>query len=108
MKLLFLTSRFPYPLEKGDKLRAYYFIKHLSLKHEIYLFAVNENNPDEKSLDNLRPFCKAIEVVQISKTQSVVNLAKAIFQKKNSLSNSLFYLRKWQATIKPIYSPTQA
>ncbi len=90
MKLLFLTSRFPYPLEKGDKLRAYYFIKHLSLKHEIYLFAVNENNPDEKSLDNLRPFCKAIEVVQISKTQSVVNLAKAIFQKKIPFQTAYF------------------
>jgi sugar transferase (PEP-CTERM/EpsH1 system associated) len=90
VKLLFLTSRFPFPLEKGDKLRAYYFIKHLSLKHEIYLFAVNEDNPDEKSLEELRPFCKAIEVVQISKTQSVVNLAKAIFQKNIPFQTAYF------------------
>ena len=90
MKLLFLTSRFPFPLEKGDKLRAYYFIKHLSLKHEIYLFAVNENNPDEKSFEELRPFCKAIEVVQISKTQSIINLAKAIFQKNIPFQTAYF------------------
>jgi sugar transferase (PEP-CTERM/EpsH1 system associated) len=90
VKLLFLTSRFPFPLEKGDKLRAYYFIKHLSLKHEIYLFAVNEDNPDEKSLEELRPFCKAIEVVHISKKQSVVNLAKAIFQKNIPFQTAYF------------------
>lgn len=90
MKLLFLTSRFPFPLEKGDKLRAYYFIKHLSLKHEIYLFAINENYPDEKSLDELRPFCKAIEVVQISKIQSIINLIKAVFQKNIPFQTAYF------------------
>ena len=80
MKLLFLTSRFPYPLEKGDKLRAYYFIKHLSREHEIYLFAINESDPDEKLIAELRPFCKAIEVIKISKFQSALNLIKAFFQ----------------------------
>lgn len=94
MKLLFLTSRFPYPLEKGDKLRAYYFIKHLSLKHEIYLFAVNENPPDEKSLEELRPFCKAIEIVTISKTESVLNLVKAIFQKSIPFQTAYFTSEK--------------
>ena len=94
MKLLFLTSRFPYPLEKGDKLRAYYFIKHLSLKHEIYLFAVNENKPDDKSLEELRPFCKAIEIVEISKTQSVFNLAKAVFRIRFPFKQPILHLKK--------------
>ncbi len=94
MKLLFLTSRFPYPLEKGDKLRAYYFIKHLSLKHEIYLFAINENRPDEKSLEELRPFCKAIEIVKISKTDSVLKLVKAVFQKSIPFQTAYFTSKK--------------
>ena len=37
MKLLFLTSRFPYPTNKGDKLRAYYQIKEISTQNEIHL-----------------------------------------------------------------------
>jgi sugar transferase (PEP-CTERM/EpsH1 system associated) len=100
VKLLFLTSRFPYPLEKGDKLRAYYFIKHLSLKHEIYLFAVNENKPDDKSLEELRPFCKAIEIVEISKTQSVFNLAKAVFQNKIPFQTAYFTSEKGKQQLK--------
>jgi sugar transferase (PEP-CTERM/EpsH1 system associated) len=100
VKLLFLTSRFPYPLEKGDKLRAYYFIKHLSLKHEIYLFAINENMPDEKSLDELRPYCKAIEIVKISKTESVLNLAKAVFQNNIPFQTAYFTSEKGKHQLK--------
>lgn len=100
MKLLFLTSRFPYPLEKGDKLRAYYFIKHLSKNHEIYLFAVNENNPEENSLEELRPFCKAIEIVKISKSQSIVNLIKAVFQKNIPFQTAYFTSEKGKAQLK--------
>ena len=37
MKIVFLLSRVPYPLEKGDKLRAFQQIKGLSAKHEIHL-----------------------------------------------------------------------
>lgn len=100
MKLLFLTSRFPYPLEKGDKLRAYYFIKHLSKNHEIYLFAVNENKPEENSLEELRPFCKAIEIVKISKSQSIVNLIKAVFQKNIPFQTAYFTSEKGKAQLK--------
>ncbi|MFM7015281.1 MAG: glycosyltransferase, partial [Bacteroidota bacterium] len=89
-KLLFLTSRFPFPLEKGDKLRAYYFIKHLSAHHEIYLFAINEQMPDTKHLDELRPYCKAIEVVKISKLQSLFNLAKNIFNRSIPFQTAYF------------------
>lgn len=100
MKLLFLTSRFPFPLEKGDKLRAYYFIKYLSRNHELYLFAVNENNPEENSLQELRPFCKAIEIVKISKLQSIVNLIKAVFQKNIPFQTTYFTSEKGKAQLK--------
>ena len=40
MKILLILPRFPYPLEKGDKLRAYHQIKELSVNHDIALFAL--------------------------------------------------------------------
>jgi hypothetical protein len=43
MKIVVLTSRIPYPLEKGDKLRIFHQIKHLSQKHEICLICLNES-----------------------------------------------------------------
>lgn len=78
MRLLFLTSRFPYPLEKGDKLRAFELIKHLGKYHEIILFAVNDEDVSEEQLNHLRPFCKFIYWEKISKVNSYINLAKNI------------------------------
>ena len=42
-KILFCLSRFPYPLEKGDKLRAYQQMRYLSQFYTIDLFVVFEN-----------------------------------------------------------------
>jgi sugar transferase (PEP-CTERM/EpsH1 system associated) len=79
MKILFITSRFPYPLEKGDKLRAFHFIKCLSLKHEVHLFALNENAVSPKAFEQLSPFCRSITTVEITKIQIAFHLAKACF-----------------------------
>ncbi|MFM2189881.1 MAG: hypothetical protein RL491_267, partial [Bacteroidota bacterium] len=50
MKVVFITSRFPYPLEKGDKLRAFQQIKQLASQgHEVHLFAVSDLVVSESS-----------------------------------------------------------
>ncbi|MEY3850959.1 MAG: hypothetical protein RJA38_1400, partial [Bacteroidota bacterium] len=46
MKLVVLTSRVPYPLEKGDKLRIFHQIKHLSHSHEICLICLNDSTEE--------------------------------------------------------------
>ncbi|MDR1848282.1 MAG: glycosyltransferase [Bacteroidales bacterium] len=44
MKILFLLSRFPYPLTKGDKLRAFNQMKYLAEENDIYLFCLNQTS----------------------------------------------------------------
>jgi len=83
MKLFIILPRFPYPLEKGDKLRAYYFIKHLSMRNEIVLCSLNDNkNLEESSLDALKPYCKAIHVFNLSRLSIVLNLFRVVFNRK--------------------------
>jgi len=94
VKLLFLTSRFPFPLEKGDKLRAYYLIKSLSKHFDIYLFAVNETDVPTKDLEELSPYCKAIEVGVVNKFQSVLSLVKNTFNKNVPFQVAYFYDNK--------------
>jgi hypothetical protein len=48
-KLVVLLSRFPYPLEKGDKLRAFHQIAELSKFFEIYLKPVISFPIEEKT-----------------------------------------------------------
>jgi sugar transferase (PEP-CTERM/EpsH1 system associated) len=82
MRILFLTSRFPYPLEKGDKLRAFYQIVELNKKHEIILAAVSDKKVAEEDFEALKPFCKKILVHNLSKARLIGNLSMALFNGK--------------------------
>lgn len=75
MRILFITSRFPYPPLRGDQAIPYHRLRHLSKKHEVTLLSFYESDTELAGLDHLRPFCKRIYTVHISKWQSVLNVA---------------------------------
>ena len=56
MKIFMLLSRFPYPLDKGDKLRAYYQIKELSVFHEIHLCCLDDSNVQREHIKHLEAY----------------------------------------------------
>ena len=70
MELLVVLSRVPYPLDKGDKLRAYHQLKLLSESHNISLFCLNEGKIHPEAKTELKKLCKRVEVVQFSKFRS--------------------------------------
>ena len=80
MKLLVVLSRFPYPLEKGDKLRAYHQIRVLSRQHDIYLFALSDTEVPASSLEAMKPFCKEIRVGRICWWTKLSNSLRAFFK----------------------------
>jgi sugar transferase (PEP-CTERM/EpsH1 system associated) len=79
VKLLCITSRVPWPLEKGDKLRAYHQLKQLSVKHEIILCAINDTKLHPDAEKELKKFCKEIHVYNISKISIFFNLLRGLF-----------------------------
>lgn len=109
MKLLITLSRVPYPLDKGDKLRAYYFIKHLSKYFDIVLFCVSSNKIHPRAEENLRPFCSDLYFYRLNKIWLVINLFKA-FLKGLPLQVGYFFnnrakiqLKKYIENQKPDY-----
>jgi sugar transferase (PEP-CTERM/EpsH1 system associated) len=66
VRIVFVTSRFPYPVEKGDKLRAYHQLRLLSQHHEVHLVALTHHRLEEKDIEAMRPFCASIKVFRIS------------------------------------------
>ena len=44
MKILVMSSRIPFPLEKGDKLRLFHQLKHLSEEHEVILCCLSSQD----------------------------------------------------------------
>ncbi|MFY9309475.1 MAG: glycosyltransferase [Bacteroidia bacterium] len=79
MKLLVIVSRVPYPLDKGDKLRAFNQIKQLSKKHQIILFALNDSILDPDAQAELKKYCRAIKILRFSKITIFFNLVRSLF-----------------------------
>ena len=71
MKILVLLSRVPYPLEKGDKLRAFNQIKELSKQHQLVLFAINDEKLDERAMNELKKYSVGISIVSLTKQQKI-------------------------------------
>lgn len=67
MKLFVLLSRVPYPLEKGDKLRAFNHIRCLSKYREIHLFCLNDTHLHPDATTKLSEYCKSVTVASLSK-----------------------------------------
>jgi len=64
--ILFLTPRFPYPTNKGDKLRSYHEIVQLAaLGHRIMLVAAADEPLAPGALDEMRRHCARVEVVTL-------------------------------------------
>jgi len=90
MKLLILLSRVPYPLEKGDKLRAFNHIRYLSKHYEITLVALNDEKLHPAAISTLEKYCKEIHIISLSKFTIFSNLIKAVFT-RNPFSVAYFY-----------------
>jgi sugar transferase (PEP-CTERM/EpsH1 system associated) len=74
-----VLSRVPWPLEKGDKLRAFNQLKQLSKKHEVILFALNDTPLCPEALSTLKNYCSDIKVVRLSKARILTNIARSFF-----------------------------
>lgn len=62
-----MTSRFPFPVEKGDKLRAYHQIRLLSQQHEVHLVAMSHGPVDQAAIDAMSAFCASVRIFRVKR-----------------------------------------
>ena len=74
MELLFITSRFPYPTNKGDKLRAYYQIIDLAKNNHIHLISFTDKYINESDKEILEKYCTSIHVFKLGLIKRFYNL----------------------------------
>lgn len=82
MKILFLSQRVPYPPNKGDKLRSFNIIKHLSRNHKISLLCLSDNAAERKYAEELSSYCCSVDIVVMSKLQSRLQSIFALFSSR--------------------------
>lgn len=89
-KLLVITSRIPYPLEKGDKLRIYHQLKFLSQHFQICLCALNDAAIHPNAESELKKYCSEIHFFSFNKLQIASGVLQA-FIKGEPLQVGYFY-----------------
>jgi sugar transferase (PEP-CTERM/EpsH1 system associated) len=78
MKLLVLLSRFPYPLDKGDKLRAFHQLRYLARHFEVCLFALSDEDVTPEAHAAVVPLCRGgLHVHRLGKPGIALNMALA-------------------------------
>jgi len=87
-KVLYLTSRLPYPAIGGDKLRSYNLLKILAKKYEVTLVVITDEVMDEDTKKTLEKDTKVLKVFTKPKYLFYLNTLKFLF---NSLPLQVNY-----------------
>ena len=78
MKIAAFLPRMPWPLDKGDKLRAYHLLKGLAQNHEVFLFALYEGKNPREGIEILRDFCREVQVERLGNASRALGLGRAL------------------------------
>ncbi len=82
MKIVVVLSRVPYPLEKGDKLRAYHQLRILSEKHDIFLFCLSDSSIHPQARAELEKFCREVHFFKLKRVLILWQLLIGLFSRK--------------------------
>jgi sugar transferase (PEP-CTERM/EpsH1 system associated) len=82
MRILCLTSRLPYPPNRGDRLRAFHFIEHLSQEHDLSLVSFIADEAERAHLPSLRAYCRDVQVIPMSPVRSALSAALNIWRRE--------------------------
>ena len=99
--LLFLSHRIPYPPNKGDKIRSWHLLKHLSEQHHIFLGTFIDDPEDWQFTNQLEKVCKECCFIGIN---PLIRKIKSFSGFVNGLPLTLPYysskqLQEWVSTV---------
>ena len=81
MRILCLTSRLPYPPDRGDRLRAYNFIRQLARSHEMHLLSFIARREEREHTSSLRDYFREIRLVRQSPLRSALAAASNVWRR---------------------------
>lgn len=99
--LFVILSRFPYPLEKGDKLRAFNQLKGLSSTYSITLACFSDREITDVEMQEVKQFCHEIHLFPLTKSGLFLELLRSFFSRK-PFQVQYFYRLKHHHKIKQI------
>lgn len=96
-----IVSRFPFPLDKGDKLRAYHQAKELNKHFNLTLFVLTDKEISKKNRIEIENICGNLVVFKLNWGSKIFNMIRSFIQKK-PFQIGYFYHSKAKNLIKSI------
>ncbi|MGB3722182.1 MAG: TIGR03087 family PEP-CTERM/XrtA system glycosyltransferase [Pacificimonas sp.] len=81
-QLLFLSHRIPYPPNKGDKIRSWNILKHLTERFEVHLGAFIDDPDDRQHEAFLRTVCSDVMLLDMNKAARIPRLLNGLREEK--------------------------
>ncbi|MHA7871390.1 MAG: TIGR03087 family PEP-CTERM/XrtA system glycosyltransferase [Hyphococcus sp.] len=97
-EILLLTHRLPYPPDKGDKIRAWRLLDHLSQSYAIHLACFIDDEQDTTYTDKVRRVCETAVFERMSPDMAKIKSIKALLSDE-PLSNHYFYSRRLERAV---------
>jgi sugar transferase (PEP-CTERM/EpsH1 system associated) len=63
--VLYLAHRFPYPPDKGDRIRTFHVLRSLAPRAAVHLACLADEPPAEEAIAALRAYCERLAVVRL-------------------------------------------
>lgn len=105
MQLLFLTSRLPYPPDRGDRLRTYQFLKLFAREHAVTLVSFISDEKERVLAEELATFCEEIHLVYLPPWKSASNAALNVWR-STPLQALYYHSRQMERVIDDLLSAT--
>jgi sugar transferase (PEP-CTERM/EpsH1 system associated) len=79
LRILFLTARFPWPLLRGDQLRAYHQLRLLAPRHRLTLVCFRDAPVPPAGLAAVSAFCERVVTVPLWRAAMGLGLSRGVF-----------------------------
>jgi len=102
-KLLFLSSRLPYPPIGGDRLKNYWLLKILSKHFKVHLVSITDQDVPKEFYDWANDLGLSYKIFQKNKKQFYLNTLKGLITNGLPLQVNYYYFKDMQGYIDSIY-----
>ncbi len=96
--ILCLVHRVPYPPDKGDRIRAFHLLRHLSRHAAIHLACLADEPVSDETVTALGRYCERVAVFPVGRTRWARALASLI--RGNTISEGAFHVPALADTVR--------
>ena len=78
LNIVVVAPRFPFPLDRGDRLTIYNLLQFFSKRHKVSLVCFLEADQDPSWVTKVEPFCEQVVTVPLNKTRVYANSVSGV------------------------------